>query len=176
MKINDVKFLFLVFSLFFVVHLYAQDTTQQKLYKTKDNVFIIYDGGKIISEKNDIISSKQGINSEHLFHVDPQKLSGKESIPSSFVKVLGWSAIDKMLKDRILTVNAVINRKGKIIRLDYVGGENTGMTMNDFDRLTTYIKKNVTYTVPADIGNKKYSSLIYLINSKKLNTLEKRNM
>lgn len=174
MKSNNLKSLFLVMFLFFAASLYAQDTTQEKFYKTKNHTFRVKEGGigKNVVEKHNIITGKKALNPEDLFKVDPQKLAGKEDVYSSFIKVLGPSVIDNIPKDLVIMVNMFINRQGKIIRVAYFGVEKTGLTMDDFDRLTTYIKENVSYSVPSDIGHAKYGSLYYKLKFSELKNLK----
>lgn len=170
MKRNLIKFVFLIKFLFFVSFLQAQEIANKKLIKTKNYTFEVnqFENTKSVTQEDDIIKNKLFFEKD-VFKVDPKKLTGTEDVYSSFIKVLGPTVINKIPQDCVTVVDFMLNRQGKIIKVNYVGVEKTGLTMDDFDRLTKFIKKNVSYAVPADDGTgKKYGNVFYILKFNEL--------
>src|SRR5690606_11443181 len=79
--------------------------------------------------------------------------SSKDDVKSAFLRVIGSKRIRTLPPKERLTINVILNKQGKPSEVSYYLSEHTGLTIEELDRLSAYIKDHIIVKmvdVPSD--------------------------
>lgn len=135
----------------------AQTINKQGQYKIGQHVYTVSKtkiGDHLLVEDNFSVISRRVSKPKALTHLEGVKFSGKENITGAFVKMIGLERIKELLPENNLVIYLYLATNGKVEAVQYLlGGSHTKLTLNEINRLTNYIKKNITVDIPTDIDD-----------------------
>ena len=104
---------------------------------------LVRDNPDLISRIQNTPNSSSGIE----FPV----VSGRETIKSSFIKVLGMERIKELVPERHALVELYFDTNGKVKAVVYFLNNNSKLTLKEINALTTFMKQNITFKIPTFI-------------------------
>jgi hypothetical protein len=160
------RLLLVIFSCLICLNLYAQDVLKQGEYKINKSTMIV----KSLSSQNlsrvwihykDAVMRKPTGSGESRFFRGYiiNEFSSQYNIIDCIVKVLGHDRINKLSSDKMVTSFVFFNYEGKVVEVDYITTVDCGLTLKEFDELTSYIKANVTFVNTPPMPKGKFQSV-----------------
>lgn len=157
----------------FSLSAYAQDKLALGAHRLKHSIVQVsesYDKKKVrISEEGAVYSSQNkssnqrkvnSSNQRSFFTLPSIKFISKDDLKSAFIKVIGTNRILELPKDKGINVEIWLDNQGKVKVIEYLSDPDCGLTLEDFERLTAYIKANVIMQVPSNLSTDKLSQSI----------------
>jgi hypothetical protein len=146
------RLLLMIFSCLISLNLYAQDVLKLGEYKINKSTMIVkssslQNSNKVWIQYKDAIMNKPTASGESRFFRGDisYEFSSQYNIIDCIVKVLGHDRISKLSSDKVVTSLVIFNYEGKVVEVDYLTTVDCGLTLKEFDELTSYIKANVTF-------------------------------
>lgn len=134
----------------------AQTIHKPGQYKVGRHIYAVSkigDGRNLLIGENSSATSRVQKNPRALARLNEAEFSSQETITSSFIKVLGLKRIKELLPEKYLIVYLYLTTDGKVEAIQYNLNGNTGLTLEEIDKLTTYMKKNITFEIPSHIDS-----------------------
>ncbi|MGV8877598.1 MAG: hypothetical protein ACOH2A_01075 [Sphingobacteriaceae bacterium] len=144
---------------------FAQSKLSVGKHTINHRVFqVTKDDNKIINvlEENSSVNEGKENNPKLWYGLSPV-YSSNEDINRSIVSVLGIKRINQLRSHERLTLLLSTDHRGKIIEIAYITDDECEITLEELDRLSTYIKNNVRLEIPDDMPANKMGSAMEVI-------------
>lgn len=156
MKAKHLKLTIVALSCTLSACLSAQTIQKPGQYKIGQHLYTVSkigDGSHLLIEEGSRIISRIQQNPRNLTRLNDINFSGQKTTIGAFVKVLGKQRIKELLHEKYLIIDLYPVATGNVEAIRYNLNSHTKLTFKEIDRLTTYIKKNITFQIPPEIGD-----------------------
>ncbi|HLR38632.1 MAG TPA: hypothetical protein VK084_11345 [Chitinophagaceae bacterium] len=135
----------------------AQTIEKLGQHKIDDHIYTVSKyghEGKFSVQENLTVISRVRKKSKNLTNIEFASFSSGETLNSAFIKVLGRDRIRELVPEGAVFLRLYFNTDGKILSVEFVLNKKSELTLKEINRLTIFIKNNVSFKIPSYVEKK----------------------